>query len=61
MPRVEYRLTDLGLSVSAAFCGVWIWAEKKTAEVEAARAVFDAKNKSAAGRPQVPREAGRLR
>src|ERR1700753_1676824 len=40
-PRVEYRLTDLGLSLGAAFCGVWIWAEDNLAKVEAARAAFD--------------------
>ena len=27
-PRVEYELTELGRSLGAAFCGVWIWAEK---------------------------------
>ena len=27
-PKVEYRLTTLGLSLSAAFCGVWMWAEE---------------------------------
>ena len=40
-PKVEYRLTPLGLSLSAAFCGVWMWAEKHIEEVEQARAVFD--------------------
>lgn len=40
-PKVEYRLTALGLGLSAAFCGVWLWAEKHLAEVEEARAVFD--------------------
>lgn len=40
-PKVEYRLTALGLGLSAAFCGVWMWAEKHLAEVEEARAVFD--------------------
>ena len=25
-PKVEYELTALGLSLGAAFCGVWIWA-----------------------------------
>jgi DNA-binding HxlR family transcriptional regulator len=40
-PKVEYRLTNLGLSLSAAFCGVWLWAEEHLEEVEAARAVFD--------------------
>jgi DNA-binding HxlR family transcriptional regulator len=40
-PKVEYRLTDLGLSLSAAFCGVWIWAERNLEKVELARTVFD--------------------
>ncbi len=40
-PRVEYRLTDLGLTLGAAFCGVWIWAEQNLARIEAARAAFD--------------------
>ena len=42
-PRVDYRLTALGASLGAAFCGVWIWAEENLAEVEAARTAFDAK------------------
>jgi DNA-binding HxlR family transcriptional regulator len=42
-PRVEYRLTDLGASLGAAFCGVWIWAEDNLARVENARAQFDAR------------------
>jgi len=40
-PRVEYRLTHLGESLGEAFCGVWIWAEKNLAEIEAARTAFD--------------------
>ena len=40
-PRVEYRLTTLGQSLGAAFCGVWIWAEENLAAVEAARTRFD--------------------
>jgi DNA-binding HxlR family transcriptional regulator len=40
-PRVDYRLTELGLGLGAAFCGVWIWAEENLAKVEAARAAFD--------------------
>lgn len=42
-PRVDYRLTPLGLSLGAAFCRVWIWAEKNLSEVEAARSAFDSK------------------
>lgn len=40
-PRVDYRLTDLGLSLGSAFCGVWTWAEENLARIEAARARFD--------------------
>jgi DNA-binding HxlR family transcriptional regulator len=32
-PRVEYALTELGLSLGAAFCGVWEWAEEHHAEL----------------------------
>lgn len=42
-PRVDYRLTDLGASLGAAFCGVWIWAEENLARVDRSRAAFDAK------------------
>jgi DNA-binding HxlR family transcriptional regulator len=41
-PKVEYRLTDLGLGLGAAFCGVWLWAEENIDRVEAARQRFDA-------------------
>ena len=34
-PRVEYRLTDLGLSLGEAFCGVRTWAETNLARIEA--------------------------
>ncbi len=40
-PKVEYKLTQLGLSLGAAFCGVWIWAAKNLAQVEKARVEFD--------------------
>lgn len=42
-PRVEYRLTALGSSLAAAFCGVWTWAEAHLGAVEDARAAFDAR------------------
>ena len=44
-PKVEYRLTELGVSLSAAFCGVWIWADKHLDQVETARRNFDHKAK----------------
>ena len=40
-PRVEYRLTDLGESLGAAFCGVWIWAEENITRIQDARETFD--------------------
>jgi DNA-binding HxlR family transcriptional regulator len=40
-PKLEYRLTPLGRSLGAAFCGVWIWAEQNLATVDVARAAFD--------------------
>jgi DNA-binding HxlR family transcriptional regulator len=39
-PHVEYELTDLGLGLGEAFCGVWIWAEKHYDAVERSRAAF---------------------
>lgn len=40
-PRVDYKLTDLGRGLTAAFCGVWIWAEENLQQVETARLAFD--------------------
>ncbi len=39
-PHVDYRLTELGRSLGAAFCGVWMWAEKHHDAVERARKAF---------------------
>jgi DNA-binding HxlR family transcriptional regulator len=41
-PRVEYKLTPIGMSLGAAFCGVWIWAAENLDRVELARRAFDA-------------------
>ena len=43
-PHVDYTLTELGHSLSAAFCGVWIWAETYYADVQAARRAFKARS-----------------
>lgn len=40
-PKVEYRLTDLGLGLGAAFCGVWVWAQENLETIELARREFD--------------------
>lgn len=39
-PHVDYTLTELGGELTAAFCGVWVWAETYHPQVEAARAAF---------------------
>lgn len=46
-PRVDYALTELGQSLGAAFCGVWVWAEENLARVEAARDRFDTRDSTA--------------
>src|SRR3984957_18969429 len=40
-PKVEYRLTELGHSLGAAFCGVWIWVMQHREEIERARRDFE--------------------
>jgi DNA-binding HxlR family transcriptional regulator len=40
-PKVEYRLTALGLSLGSAFCGVWVWAAENLEAVDQARRTFD--------------------
>ena len=39
-PRVEYELTDLGRSLSYAFCGVWVWVEQHREAVLQSREAF---------------------
>ena len=43
-PKVVYALTDLGESLSAAFCGVWIWAQENHERIERARSDFEERN-----------------
>ena len=40
-PRVDYELTEMGASLGAAFCGVWLWAEQHRAAIMAARQAFE--------------------
>ncbi|MCQ0969528.1 helix-turn-helix transcriptional regulator [Paracoccus sp. TK19116] len=42
-PKVEYRLTELGLSLSEAFCGVWLWAEANRERIDRARCDYAAR------------------
>ncbi|MBI1244739.1 MAG: MarR family transcriptional regulator [Alphaproteobacteria bacterium] len=55
-PKVEYRLTALGMSLGEAFCGVWIWAEDNLAAIEKARRAFD--DRAAGLARPVARKAG---
>ena len=43
-PKVEYKITDLGLTLAEAFCGVWVWSIKNLDTVDQARRKFDADN-----------------
>src|SRR5580692_9099657 len=49
-PKVEYKLTDLGFGLGAAFCGVWVWAAENLKRVEQARLKFDAMREPRDGR-----------
>ena len=40
-PKVEYKLTGRGMSLGAAFCGVWVWAAENLKDVETARREFN--------------------
>ena len=53
-PHVDYALTDLGSSLSAAFCGVWLWAIKNYEAVAVARSSFDALPKTTIPKPRIP-------
>lgn len=44
-PHVDYALTDLGRSLGAAFCGVWLWAAENRERIDAAREAFDGREK----------------
>ncbi len=44
-PRVEYELTERGRSLSAAFCGVWHWAEENREAVMKSRQAFSERAK----------------
>jgi DNA-binding HxlR family transcriptional regulator len=46
-PHVDYALTPIGHSLSEAFCGVWIWAEKHRSAIEEARRSFAEKGRTA--------------
>jgi DNA-binding HxlR family transcriptional regulator len=41
-PRVEYRLTPLGVSLGESVCGLWTWVETHLGDVERSRRVYDA-------------------
>lgn len=43
-PKVEYRLSGLGLSLGAAFCNIWVWAIENLEDVRSAREKFDSRS-----------------
>ncbi len=40
-PKVEYKLTEIGLSLGQAFCGVWVWAEQHRETIKQSRKAFE--------------------
>jgi DNA-binding HxlR family transcriptional regulator len=40
-PHVEYQLTEIGKSLTCAFCGVWIWADEHHNQVAESRKIFN--------------------
>jgi DNA-binding HxlR family transcriptional regulator len=45
-PRVDYRLTALGLGLAESVCGIWLWVEKHAEDVERSRRAYDAEPSS---------------
>jgi DNA-binding HxlR family transcriptional regulator len=43
-PRVDYRLTRLGLSLGAAVCGIWKWVARHVKDVERSRRAYEQTN-----------------
>ncbi len=54
-PRVDYKLTPLGMSLGESLCGVWMWVEAHIREVELSRKSYDLSRKSSGA----VRKAGR--
>lgn len=56
-PRVDYRLTALGVSLGKSVCGLWTWVEAHIHDVERSRRTFDAgaATRETAARPQPAR------
>jgi DNA-binding HxlR family transcriptional regulator len=50
-PKVEYRLTEMGMSLGEAFCGVWLWAERHRETIEASRRAYQAQAQDGPAEP----------
>lgn len=50
-PRVDYRLTPLGASLSEALCALWAWADEHCDAIERSRLAFDQQQNSRAKEP----------
>jgi DNA-binding HxlR family transcriptional regulator len=42
-PRVDYKLTKMGQSLSKAVCGIWLWVDRNMKDVERSRRAYDRK------------------
>ena len=56
-PRVDYRLTPLGVSFGKSVCGLWTWVEEHMQDVERSRRTYDS---AAAVRSRDPLRVMRL-
>src|SRR5947209_20291913 len=45
-PRVDYKLTRLGASLTESFCPVWLWVDKHAHDVERSRRSYDKKKEA---------------
>lgn len=51
-PRVDYRLTPLGMSFAETVCGIWMWAGHHMAQIEQAREAYDQQARTAVRLPE---------
>ena len=45
-PRVDYRLTPLGVSLGKSLCGLWTWVEANIQNVQRSRRTYDTATRS---------------
>jgi DNA-binding HxlR family transcriptional regulator len=46
-PRVDYKLTAIGVSLGESVCGIWLWVDAHMDKLERARLAYDQKARTA--------------